>query len=292
MLALLNPGTADILQLVTSATGNIDVHATHIDATVASPPVPDQPSRTNTNISTATTTTIVAGPASGRVRNVKTLHIRNKSTSASNDVTVIHNINGGTAVELHKVTLRPGDTLEYIEGVGFFTIANLASLTNKSTSQQGAGFAADTYLAGSNILVPAGSPVVGSLYVCTFDMTKTAAGVATPIVTLRIGTAGTTSDTGRCTFTFSAGTAAVDTGVFTVMADFRTVGSGTSAVLQGRCNLDSNPTTGISSLIHGVVATSSGFDSTPAGSIIGVSFNGGTSFSGTVQLVEASLVQR
>lgn len=291
MLILTNPGTADKISMITSSTAPIDVVAAHMDATTGAPPVPDAPLRTVTAVVTAATTDIVAGPASGKVRNVKTLHVRNKSAAANNDVTIQMNV-GGTLYELFKATLRPGDILEYVEGVGFFVISAAVALTNKSVTAQAASFAADTYLVGSNITIPTGAPIVGTMYICTFDMTKTAAGLATPILNIRLGTAAGVGDTSRGVHTFTAGTAAVDTGVFTVTAEFRTVGSGTSAVLQSRVNLDSNPTTGISGLIHASVNTSAGFDSTPAGNVIGVSFNGGASFVGTVQLVEASLVQR
>jgi hypothetical protein len=291
MLILTNPGTADKVRLVTSSTAPIDVHSSYIDATTASPPVPDPPGRQNTAIVTATTTDIVAGPASGKFRNVKTIHIRNKSTTANNDVTVTYDI-GGTAYEIVKATLKPGDQLEYVEGIGWYTIAGAAVLTNASTASVSASFAADTYVVGSSITMPSGSPTAKALYICTFDMTKTAAGVATPIINLRYGTAGTTSDTSRGTHTFSAGTAAIDTGIFTVRALFRTVGSGAAAVLASSVQLDSQPTTGLSSLIHATTAISAGFDSTVAGSILGVSFNGGASFSGTVTVVEAQLVQR
>jgi hypothetical protein len=285
MLNLLN-SSADKLQIVSSTTSALDVHASYADLVSGAV----TPGRQVTAITSAATTDVVATPAASTTRNVKTLHVRNKG-AASNDVTVVYNA-GGTSYELIKVTLRAGDQLEYVEGVGFFTVAATNVLTNKSTSQQGAGFAADTYLSGSFVTFPSGGVGVGAMYVATFDMTKTAAGTATPIVTLRVGTAGTTSDTARCTFTFSAGTAATDTGVFSIEALFRTVGSGTSAVLQGRCHLDSQPTTGLSSLIHSVVNTSAGFDSTPAGTGIGLSFNGGASFSGTNQLVEAQIVSR
>lgn len=162
--------------------------------------------------------------------------------------------------------------------------------TNSSVTSQGAGFSTDTYLTGSNIAIPSGSPYVGTVYRCIFTVSKTAAGTATPIVQLRIGTAGTTADTSICSFTFSAGTAATDVGRFEVTALFRTVGSGTSAIVQGHCGLISQPTTGFSSLLKGVQTTSSGFNSTTASSIIGVSVNGGTSASWTVQLVRAELM--
>jgi hypothetical protein len=82
--------------------------------------------------------------------------------------------------------------------------------------------------------------------------------------------------------------------MFAVTAHFRTVGAGTSAVMVGALQLDhSLAATGLTSL--GAAGTaipaavvSSGFDSTPANRILGVSFNGGTSFAGTCALVEAS----
>lgn len=166
-----------------------------------------------------------------------------------------------------------------------------AVYTNASTAQQGAGFSSDTYLTGSNVLIPSGAPYVGTTYRCVFDVTKSAAGTATPIITLRIGTNATTADTSRCAFTFGAGTAAADTGVFEVIATFRTVGSGTSAVLQGITRLTSNlTTTGLSNAKKSVSTTSSGFDSTTANTYIGLSYNGGTSASHTVQLVRAEII--
>jgi hypothetical protein len=288
---LLLTATTDKLQLVTSAAGTLDVHASFIDMSNADPPVVkgSTSGKQNTAITTATTTDIVASPAASTTRNVKTLHIRNKHASTATDVTVVYDQNG-TDFDLWKCNLGPGEALEYIEGIGFFEV-NAAFVTgvttNRSTAAQGAGFSSDTYLTGSS--VPLGTPVVGTTYILTFDVTKTAAGTATPIVTVRVGTAGTTSDTSRCAFTFSAGTAATDTGTFTVTCTFRTVGSGTSAVLQGRAQLDSQPTTGLSSLIHSVQTTGGGFDSTVANSIIGASYNGGTSASHTVQLVTAEI---
>lgn len=288
---LLLTATTDKLQVITGSAGTLDIHASFIDMSNADPPVVkgSTSGRQHTAITTATTTDIVAAPGASTTRNVKTLHIRNKNASTATDVTVQFSQNA-TLFELWKCNLAPGEALEYVEGIGFFEVnAAFTSgvTTNRSTSSVSAAFAADTYLVGSSI--PLGSPVVGLTYILTFDMTKTAAGIAAPVVTVRTGTAGSTADTARCTFTFSAGTAATDTGIFTVTCTFRTVGAGTSAVLQGRAQLDSQPTTGLSSLTHGATSTSAGFDSTTANSIIGASFNGGTSFSGTVTLVTAEL---
>jgi len=163
-----------------------------------------------------------------------------------------------------------------------------------STSTVSAGYAADTYLAGSAIAMPTGGFTVGARYGCWFDMVKTAAGTAAFTVTVRIGTAGTTSDASILSFAFGAGTAAADTGTFEVVCHFRTVGSGTNAVLVGTCwcshalAVTGLISTGASGAGQ-ITSVSSGFDSTPAGSIIGVSVNGGASFSGTNTIVESEL---
>lgn len=160
---------------------------------------------------------------------------------------------------------------------------------NQSVSSQ-TGFSSDTYLTGSFIVFPS-APKVGTTYKLVFDVTKTAAGTATPIINIRLGTAGSTADTARCTLTFGAGTAVADTGLFEVRCTFRTVGSGTSGVLQAISRLVSNlTTTGLSNAKKAVLATSSGFDTTVSGLGIGASYNGGTSAAHTIQLVRAELV--
>jgi hypothetical protein len=177
------------------------------------------------------------------------------------------------------------------------TLAQLASYPgnggrfNASVAQQGAGFASDTYLTGSSINIVDGSLQAKSMYRAKFNVVKTNAGTATPIINVRIGTAGTTSDTSRGTLTFSAQTAVVDEGVFEIFSTFRTVGGGTSAVLQSLGRLTHRLS--ITGLGVGVsepeIATSGGFDSTVSGLIIGLSVNGGASASWTVNLVQAEL---
>lgn len=123
-------------------------------------------------------------------------------------------------------------------------------------------------------------------------MVKTAAGIATPILAIRFGTAGTTTDTARLTFTFAAGTAAIDTGIVEVLVHFRTVGA--TGVATGSARIAHHlAATGLTSTGASgtgiILATSAAFDTTVASSIIGASFNGGTSFAGTNTLVQAEL---
>ena len=171
------------------------------------------------------------------------------------------------------------------------TAPNVRTVFNQSTADQGPGFAANTYITGSSVAIPATGLQVGTRYHMIFAATKTAAGTATPILYVRFGTNGTTADTARCTITFSAQTAATDTGTFEVWVTFRTIGSGTSAVMQcvGQRRHGAS-VTGFGNLVSQTLeVTSAGFDSTVANSIIGVSANGGTSASWTIQLVQAEL---
>lgn len=168
------------------------------------------------------------------------------------------------------------------------------ALGNASVSTVSAAYASDTYLAGSSVTIPtAGDWKVAERYRCTFDMTKTGAGTAAFTLIVRMGTAGTTADAAILTLAFAVGTAAVDTGMFDLWVNFQTVGSGTSAVIAGalecRHALAATGliTTGASG-IGLVTGTSSGFNSTTQ-TVIGVSVNGGTSFSGTNTLVQARL---
>jgi len=161
-----------------------------------------------------------------------------------------------------------------------------------STATVSAGFASNTYLVGSGIPVPT-TLGPGTTYYCIFDMVKTAAGTATPIITVVFGVNGTTGDTARLTFTFAVGSGVADTGMIEVWVHFRTVGG--SGVAVGVCRITHSlaatglTTTGASGSGQ-IAVVSSAFDTTIANSKIGVCFNGGTSFSGTCTLCEAQMV--
>jgi hypothetical protein len=161
-----------------------------------------------------------------------------------------------------------------------------------SVAQQTWG-AAEAYLAGSYCVIPAGRVQARTKYLCRFYVAKTStAGTATPIIRVKLGTAGTTADTDRAVLTFAAQTAVADDGRIDLEVSFRTVGSGTSAVIRAQGTLDHRlAATGLSTANTSIVgATSAGFDSTVAGLGIGVSVTWGTSFVGTTDLVQAELL--
>jgi hypothetical protein len=165
---------------------------------------------------------------------------------------------------------------------------------NSSTTGVSASYSSDTYIAGSAVVVAAGDFKAKGQYHCLFDMTKTAAGVGASIINVHIGTAGTVSDNVALIFTFGSGTAVADSGIFEVWVTFRSVGSGTSAVVVGSCKcVHQLATTGLISnaAVWPIVGTvSSGFASNTF-TTIGLSYTGGASFSGTNTQVQATLVQ-
>jgi len=108
---ILLASTSDELRLVTASASTVDVVATWSD--LASGAVTD--GRTNTLVSTATTTTIVGSPAASTYRSIKNVTIRNRSTTAACRITVIHRASGPVDVEMLEVLLMPQDSLIYTE---------------------------------------------------------------------------------------------------------------------------------------------------------------------------------
>lgn len=123
LTALFN--TTDKLQVISSSVADLEVVATYTDM-VKSSGAWLSTNRQGTKITTAATTDILAAPAATEVRGINSLFIRNKHASTSNDVTVLYNANA-TLWELYKTNLAAGETLEYIEGVGFFKLAAAAT---------------------------------------------------------------------------------------------------------------------------------------------------------------------
>lgn len=108
---LLLPSTTTVLRAVTSAAASVTVAAAYADlngttVTVGAPALQ--------TISTATTTTIVAAPASGTTRNVKSVYMTNNSGSVSTQVTV-QLFDGTNSVDIMGVTLLPGENLVLTE---------------------------------------------------------------------------------------------------------------------------------------------------------------------------------
>ena len=99
--------STDIIRVVTgSAVSTIGVHTSWVD-NAAGVITPD---RTNTPITTATTTTVVGSPAASTQRNIRMLAISNNHASSSCVITVQH-FDGTTSIDLRTVTLMAGENL-------------------------------------------------------------------------------------------------------------------------------------------------------------------------------------
>lgn len=149
--------------------------------------------------------------------------------------------------------------------------------------------AADTYLAGSGLIVPQHLLQAGATFKWRFVMTKTAAGVASPTWNVRVGTLGTIVDASRLLFTGPAQTAVLDVAQVEIVAVLRNTGA--AGILAGGLQLIHNlAATGFATnQIVVLQTTSAGFDTTAAGLIVGVSVNPGASGVWTHQLVAAEM---
>jgi hypothetical protein len=145
---ILLTSTSDLLRITTSSTANIDVHASYVDLSGTTV----TPLRTNTAISTATTTTVVGSPASSTQRTVKTLFVRNRHATTTNNVTILHT-DGTTSVEFIKVSLNAGYTLRYDEGNGFEVLDSFGRtlLNNSDNGSNAAVNALNLVVLGSDV---------------------------------------------------------------------------------------------------------------------------------------------
>lgn len=109
-------GTTETLEVTTSTAATVDyiISYSDVDATSATPGT-DQG-----QITTATTTTILAAPGSGLVRAIKSLTLY--AVSGTVDVTVKKDISGTERVFV-KRSLSAGETLQYEDGSAFSKLA-------------------------------------------------------------------------------------------------------------------------------------------------------------------------
>lgn len=193
-------------------------------------------------------------------------------------------------------------------GQGVFYVDNQASVplfvddgglvcgaVRRGKTAQQTGFAADTYLTDSGLIIPSKSMQAGMFWEWKIVITKTAAGVAAPVWQVRIGAAQSTADTSRLLITTAAQTAAVDTALVQIIVSCRSVA--VAGVIQGLVHIQHNlAATGFANTPAGfnlVEGTSAGFDNTAlGGQFIGLSINGGASAAWTINQVIGRLYYR
>jgi hypothetical protein len=292
--------TPDELEVVTNSAATIDVAVSTTDSNQSAPLAPENPKPDHDLISSATTTPIAVGPTTAtKVTGILMVNIRNRDASLSCQVTVQldRNSAGSDVVQLQSVNLVPGEALCYEDSIGWYKIAASPAAappgaTNKLIGADQSLGTSEVYLNNSALQVAAlGTPTVGRLFKWRLIVSKTAAGTATPIILVRVGTAGTTGDATAITFTWGAGTAAADRGEFEIEALVITAGA--SGVLRGKGNLTSNlATTGLSNAVKALNPADSGaINLTTANLIIGLTYNAGASGAHTLEALHASTEQ-
>lgn len=163
-------------------------------------------------------------------------------------------------------------------------------LTNFNTADQAIN-ATTAYVAGSALNVPVSKLRVGTMLRWRLTITKSAAGVtAGCAVLVKVGTAGTTADTTRLTFTMGTPTGVADTATIDVECIVRSIGA--AGVMTGGLRMTHNlAATGFSTLpAEALQATSAGFDMTVASLILGLAITTTALSVWTVTAVSAEAV--
>lgn len=184
------------------------------------------------------------------------------------------------ADSVHK-TLKGKDDTGFIDG-HFYNFSTTSQNINLGASP------ARTYITGSKVTIPKGKLQIGTCFRWGFSLTKTGAGTASSTIDIAVGTAGTTADTARVSFTKPAGTGVIDEAWFEVWCICRGPLSG-SGIFAGQMTMIHNlQTTGHATIPCVVVNTvSSGFDVTVADLFVGLCMTPGASDNITFQLVTA-----
>lgn len=173
------------------------------------------------------------------------------------------------------------------------------SRSNSSTATQSLTAGTNTYITGSLIPLqaggfegPSGTSQDGTIATWRLAMSKTNAGTAASTITVVVGTAGTTADTARCTFSTGTATGVPDWADIIITVRATAGGAGTTL----NCNMTLShklATTGFNTAAsYGttVYTTAAAFDSTVAGTKVGLAMNAGTSSVITIQSAQAEIL--
>jgi hypothetical protein len=105
---------SDILRITTTSAATLSVYAAYTDHGRER----SARGRTSTAISSATTTTVLAGPGAPAQREVGMLAVANTHASTSNTVTIEH-YDGATATRVWAGALAAGESVVYVAGAGW-----------------------------------------------------------------------------------------------------------------------------------------------------------------------------
>ena len=159
---------------------------------------------------------------------------------------------------------------------------------NSSAVPQTPAAATRTYITGSKLAIPSTGLRVGTVFRWRFNMTKTAAGIATSTFDIAFGTAGTTSDTARVSFTKPAGTAAADEGWVEIECVIKAVNASTGVAVGQFTLIHNLASTGHAQIPCVVVSTTSSNFNTVTPTYVGLCITSGASDAITINQVSAT----
>lgn len=122
--------TGESLQITTTTTAAIDYSVSYADITTTT----FSPSSNEGKISTATTTSVLAAPASSTQRQVKLITISNRDAALSDAVVVQKLITATTYNMMPTITLLPGETAQYMDGSGWIYYSASGSIKGAQTA--------------------------------------------------------------------------------------------------------------------------------------------------------------
>lgn len=202
-------------------------------------------------------------------------------------------------VQGNPTTPASGQSIIYVDNIAKIltvkddTGRNSAFSMRTSIAAQGAGFATDTYVTNSGILIPSFGVQAQTNFLWEISTSKTGASTGTPAYAIRIGANQSTADTARLTLTGPAQTAIADIGTLFIMVTVRNVGA--AGVIQGTAwwshrGTAANTTTSGTGFANDstghVEGSGAAFDNSALqGQFIGLSINGGTSSAWTITQV-------
>lgn len=125
---ILLTSTSDLIKVVSGSAADLEVHTSWVDNNAGT----ITPGRNNTNITTATTTTIVPSPGASVYRNVKLISILNNHASQSSTFTVEHT-DGTNNVILSKGTLLSGESVRLTDNGEFLFYDAQGTLKSPTT---------------------------------------------------------------------------------------------------------------------------------------------------------------
>lgn len=282
-------GTGDSLQVDSATITNVDCYASWVDYDGASV----TPGNTSTLITAvATGQAVVPAPATASTyRRIKFLSLRNRGASSS--VVTVKLASSGTVPELYKTTLAPEECLTYTEQTGFFKAGQAAvAYRNASLADAALTASAANYIPNSNLDFTNVKP--GTRFRWRIGMSKTAAGIATQTFDVRVGINASTADTvrlGGASWATGTQTAAADFAVVEIVAIVRAVGATGTMAGYWLFSKNAATTTGFApQATLTATGTSGSFDTTVAGSKIGVCTTPGASAAVTVNEVDAERI--